>query len=1018
MNISIVFSQFFRLVASGMICLVISIIPAMSQDLSISGQVLAPDETPIPGVNVVVKGTNQGTVTDIDGNYNISVTSENDTLIFSFVGYANQEEPISGRSTIDITLQEDVEELSEVVVVGYGIQRKSDLTGSISQVDGEELTAVPSQSPLQGLQGKVPGVQITSSSGAPGAAPSIRIRGTGTLNDASPLFVVDGVLLREPEDINYLNSDDIASMEILKDASATAIYGARGANGVVIITTKQGEEGESRVSADVSYGFQTIPNKIDLLNGSQWRQLASEIDANAYPVEEVPNTDWQDLIFDEPAGLLDANLSVSGGSEKVRYYVAAGYFKQDGVIPSSDFERISLRLNNSYQLSDYFELGHNISVARTRRNNEPGGIIGAAYRARPDIAPINEDGEFAEVPSLANPLAAIEYNNSTTSGLSTVGNVFGELTFLENFTLRSSFGVSADFNKSINFTPEYFVSSNQQNQLSDLSVRREDDTRWFWENTLNYQQEFGVSRVDALLGFTLQEERFEFLESRTEGLVRPDESLRFIDGGQVDEEQTDGNGNQQAIQSFLFRTNYAYDNRYLLTVTGRLDASSVFGANYQYGFFPSVGVGWNIAEEAFLENSNFFSNLKLRGSWGITGNDRIGAEARFALIDTGLDAVFGPGDNLAPGATIGVAANEDLRWEETTQFDVGLEVGLLDGRLNIEADYYDRTTRDILIPILLPGYYGNGPFVSVVFNTAEVLNRGFEFNVNWREQTGDFSYSITANATTIHNELLEIGAESGLNSFITGGNLNNGQNVTRTEVGQPVGSFYGYEIAGVFQDQDDVDAYPTIGGQTVGDFRYVDNNGLNEEGELTGEADGNLTEADRSFIGSPIPDFIYGFNMNFAFKGVDLAMDFQGQVGNEIYNGKRAQRFALANYQALWQDRWTGPGSSNSVPRASAGGVNFSPSEFFVEDGSYLRLRTMTLGYNLPASVAENLSLTQARVYLRGTNIFTLTDYSGYTPEIGSADPNDTSGNPTAAGIDLGVYPVTSIYSVGLNVTF
>ncbi|MEK6479464.1 TonB-dependent receptor [Catalinimonas sp. 4WD22] len=1010
MNISIVFSQFFRLVASGMMCLVISIIPAVSQDLSISGQVLAPDETPIPGVNVVVKGSNQGTVTDIDGNYNIGVPSENDTLIFSFVGYANQEIPISGRSTIDVTLQEDVEELSEVVVVGYGTQRKSDLTGSVAQLDGEEINSVPSQSPLQGLQGKVAGVQVTSSSGAPGAAPSIRIRGTGTLNDASPLFVVDGVLLREAEDINYLNSDDIASMEILKDASATAIYGARGANGVVIITTKQGEEGEARINADVSYGFQTIPDKIDMLNGPQWRALANDIDPSAYPIEDVPNTDWQDLIFDEPAGLLDANLSISGGSEKVQYYVAGGYFNQEGVVPSSDFERISLRLNNTYVLSDFFKVGHNISIARTRRNNEPGGIIAAAYRARPDIAPYTSEGDFAEVPSLSNPLAAIEYNNSNSTGLSAVGNIFAEVTFLENFRLRSSFGISADFNKSTNFTPEYFVSSVQQNQLSDLSVRREEDTRWFWESTLNYEKEFGLNRFDGLVGFTLQEERFEFLESRTEGLLRPDESLRFIDAGQIDEEQTDGNGNQQAIQSFLFRANYAYDSRYLLTVTGRLDASSVFGANYQYGFFPSVGVGWNIAQEAFLENSNFFTTLKLRGSWGITGNDRIGAEARFPLINTGLDAVFGPGENLSPGATVGVAANEDLRWEETTQYDVGLEIGVLDGRLNIEADYYDRITNDILIPIFVPGYYGNGPFVSVVFNTAEVQNRGFEFNVNWREQIGDFSYSIGANGTTVNNELLEIGSESGVNSFITGGSLNNGQLVTRTEVGQPVGSFYGYQIAGVFQDQDEVDSYPTIGGQSVGDFRYVDNNGLNEEGELIGEADGNLTEADRNYIGSPIPDFIYGFNFNLGYKGFDLAMDFQGQVGNEIYNGKRAQRFALANYQSLWLDRWTGPGTSNSVPRASAGGVNFLPSEFFVEDGSYLRLRTITLGYELPAAMSENLNLTQARVYLRGTNVFTLTDYSGYTPEIGV-------GNPTAAGIDLGEYPVTSIYSVGINIT-
>ncbi len=1011
MSIFIQLTQPRRGLLCGMIFFLLATIPTLAQDLTVTGQVTtAPDNSPVPGVNVVIQGTTQGTVTDIDGNYRITVSGENDSLLFSFVGYADQTVAVNGRTSINVTLQENISQLSEIVVVGYGTQRKSDLTGSVSQIDGEELKSVPSQNALQGLQGKLPGVQVTSSSGSPGAAPTIRIRGTGTLNDASPLFVVDGVLLRSSEDINYLNSDDIASMEVLKDASATAIYGARGANGVVIITTKQGEEGDARVNVNVSYGLQTVPDKIGLLNGPQWRQLANEIDPAAFPIEDVPNTDWQELIFDEPAGLVDANVSVSGGSDKTKYYVAAGYFKQDGVIPSSDFERISLRLNNTYNLSDNFKIGHNISIARTERNADP-GVIGAAYRARPDIAPYNADGSFAEVPSLSNPLATIAYNNNKINGLSAVGNLFAELTFLENFTLRSSYGISADFNKSVNFTPVFFVSSVQQNNVSDLTARRAEDTRWFWENTLNYDKELGVHRINGLLGFTLQQERSEFLQGQTEGLLRGDESLRFIDLGQVDEELTDGNGQQQAIQSFLFRANYAYDSRYLLTVTGRVDASSVFGANYQYGFFPSVGLGWNIANEPFLQDNNVLSNLKLRGSWGVTGNDRIGAEARFALINTGLDGVFGSDEDLAAGATIGVSANENLRWEETTQFDVGLEIGFLEGRLNIEADYYDRTTRDILIPIFVPGYAGNGPFVSVVFNTAEVLNRGFEFNINWQDDVGDFNYSITANGTTVQNEVLEIGSDSGVNSFITGGSLNNGQLVTRTEVGQPVGSYFGYQIGGVLQDQADVDGSPTLGGQGVGDFRYVDNNGLGGNGDLSGQADGTLSEADRAFIGSPIPDFIYGLNLNFGYKAFDLGMDFQGQLGNDIYNGKRAQRFALANYQSLWLDRWTGPGSSNSVPRASSGGVNFLPSQFFVEDGSYVRLRTITLGYNLPTAAAENLNLSQARVFLRGTNVFTLTDYSGYTPEIGV-------GSPTSAGIDLGEYPITSIYSVGINVTF
>ncbi|MEQ9439831.1 MAG: TonB-dependent receptor [Cyclobacteriaceae bacterium] len=994
-----------------------------SVETTITGQVTdADDGTGLPGVNVLVKDTNVGTVTDLDGNFSLNAPDDAAVLVFSSVGYTAQEVPIGGQTEINVQLATDVQMLEDqIVVIGYGQVQKRDLTGSVSKLEGDELTAVPSQSPMQGLQGKVAGVQVTSSSGAPGAAPFMRIRGTGTLNDASPLFVVDGVLLRNPEDINYLNSSDIESVDVLKDASATAIYGARGANGVVIITTKQGEEGAARVSANVSYGLQSIPNKIDLLNGPQWRQYANEIDPAAFPITDVPNTDWQNLVFDEPAGLLDANISVSGANENMSYYIAGGYFQQDGVIPSSDYERITLRLNNTYNVSDNIKIGHNISIARFDQNQEPGGIINLLYRARPDISPYTADGNFSEVPSLANPLAALEYNNNEIMGFQGVGNLFAEISFLDNFTFKTSFGLNAESSKREIFTPAYFVSSAQQNELSDLTSRRNEDTRWFWENTLNYNQDFGVHRLSAVVGYTLQAERNEFLESRTEGLLRGDKSLRFIDAGQTDEEQTDGNGSQQSIQSYLFRANYSYDSRYLLTVTGRLDGSSVFGEDNKYGFFPSVGAGWNIANEGFLQDNTVLSNLKLRGSWGKTGNDRVGAEARYPLITTSLDAIFGANEALASGATIGRAANEDLKWEETTQWDIGLEVGFLQGRLNIEADYFDRTTRDILVPVFLPGYAGNGPFVDITLNTAEVLNRGYEFNVNWRDQVGDFRYSFTANGTAVHNEVLEIGASSGVNSFISGGSLGNGQIVTRTQAGQPVGAYYGYVVDGVFQDQAAVDGAPHLGNQGVGDFRYRDLNGLDENGNLTGSGDGQLTNEDRDFIGSPIPDFIYGFNANLGYKGFDLAMDFQGQVGNEIYNGKRAQRFALANYQTLWLDRWTGPGTSNSVPRASAGGVNFEPSTFFVEKGDFLRLRTITLGYNLPTAAAERLSLTNARIYLRGTNVFTITDYTGYSPEVSVANPRDeesSGGDPKSAGIDLGVYPVTSVYSVGVNVTF
>ncbi len=979
----------------------------------VTGQVVSDtDQQPLPGVNVLMKGTSSGTVTDLDGNYRLESTGE-DTLSFSYIGFVSQQVPVNGRPVVDVSLAEDVETLSEVVVVGYGTQQKRDLTGAVSSLRGEDLTSVPAPSPMQAMQGKVAGVQITSSSGAPGAAPLVRIRGVGTLNDASPLFVVDGVLLRDAEDINYLNSEDIASMEVLKDASATAIYGARGANGVVIITTKDGTTDTPQLSVNLSYGLQTIPTRVDLLNGPQFAQIANEIFPDTYDPDTVASTDWQEEVFRATAPILDAGLSFSGKSERLNYYVGFGYFGQEGVIPGSNFNRYTLRLNNTYQLTDYIQVGHNLTGARFKED-AGASVVGSVLRARPTGRPFNEDGSFAEVEGAGNPLASIAYNNNDNTRTQIVGNVFTEVNFLKDFAFRSSYGVDVNFGQRVSFTPVFFVSPQQRNQESRLSVTDEQRNRWFWENTLNYNKELDRHRFGVLLGYTMQDERSQNLVAQTRNLLRGDPSLRFIDVGETDDQETSGNGVQSSIISYLFRLNYAYNDRYLLTLTGRYDGSSVFSQDNQYGFFPSVGLGWNILEESFMPSSNVLSNLKLRGSWGILGNDRIGEEARFSLVRTGLDAIFGPNEALSPGATIGRSANEGLTWEETVQWDIGLEVGLLGDQLTAEFDYYDRTTNDILVSVLTPAHVGNGPFVRVPVNAAKVLNRGFEFTVNWRDNVGDLQYGLGVLGTTVHNEVLEIGANTGVNSFITAGNIGGGQTVTRTEVGQPIGSFYGYQVVGVFQNQTELDAAAQLGNQQPGDLRFADLNGFDENGNLTGGPDGQINEADRTFIGSPIPTFIYGFNANASYRGFNVALDFQGQTGNDIYNGLQAVRPNLYNFQTDVLDRWRGEGTSNTVPRATQGGTNYQPSEYFLEDGSFLRLRTVTLGYSLPASLTERARMSRANVYLRGTNLFTLTPYSGYSPEIGRGE----GGDPLSVGIDLGPYPITAIYTLGINVTF
>ncbi|NJO02803.1 MAG: SusC/RagA family TonB-linked outer membrane protein, partial [Bacteroidia bacterium] len=717
--------------------------------------------------------------------------------------------------------------MEEIVVVGYGVVERRDLTGSISSLDGEELTEVPSPNPLQALQGELPGVQVSSNTGAPGTAPLIRIRGIGTLNEASPLFVVDGVLLREPSEIQYLNDADIESIEVLKDASATAIYGARGANGVVIITTKRGQQGEPQINLNASYGFQIIQKKIDLLNGPEFAQLTNEIFPNTFPdPNAVPSTDWQDLIFDEPARIIDADLNFSGGSERITYYVGVGYFNQEGVIPSSNFERFSLKLNNRYNLIGNLDVGHNLTFTRYQTGIAP-NVVSEAYRARPSSEPFTPEGEFAPVPRSANPLATLAYNDDERTGIQAVGNIFAEWTFLENFTLLSSFGISTDFNRFEAFDAAFILGPEQRNDVNNYSITNTEDVRWFWENTLTYQQAFGIHRINAVVGYTVQAERNTFVQAQTEGLVREGEGQRFIDAGVQDQEQAGGNGQQSSIVSYLFRVNYTLRDRYLITLTGRADASSRFPDDERYGFFPAVGLGWNLSEEAFLTDSDWLSNLRIRGSWGILGNDRIGNETRFPLIARGLDAVFGPDENLAPGATIDRRVNEELTWEETRQWDVGLEFGLWEGRLTGEFDYYNRLSDDILVDLLTPAHFGNGPFVRVVYNLAEVLNRGFEFRLEWQDELEGIglNYGLSVNGTTVNNEVLALGAGRGANSFIIDGSLGNGQNVSRTQVGQPIGAFYGYEVDGVFQNEQDLSNFAVLSGQGVGDFRFVDQNG-------------------------------------------------------------------------------------------------------------------------------------------------------------------------------------------------
>lgn len=982
----------------------------------VSGTVIdAESGETLPAVNIHVKGTTRGTTTDEEGTFSIRVDPDSTVLVFSFVGYETQEIDVQGRQEIKVELQPAVGELDELVVIGYGAVRKRDVTGSVSQLQSEDIGDVTSLNAEQSLQGKVSGVQITKTSGAPGAGSAVRIRGIGTFNNSSPIYVVDGVIL---DDISFLNPADIESMEILKDASATAIYGSRGANGVILVQTKSGSgtaEGP-RVSISAEGGIQQLERKIDLLNGRQFAVISNEINSGSYNnVDAVPNTDWQDLIFDI-APIQNHQISISGSSERGNYYVSLGYFQEEGIIDKSSYKRISLKFNNTYNASENVKLGNNITIAPYKQQVAP-NVTFSAYRAQPVLEPYYPDGSFGVVYNVGNPLADLAYSNNYNSGVRLVGNIYAEAILADVFLIKSSFGTDAALNRSENFTPAFTIynpdgtASQQNNTYSDLFKGEGINYTWLWENTVSYIEDFDRHQINAVVGLTMQQTRSEILQLSGQNVIRDDEEFWYIEPSYIINEANNIDmlnsifngvdpGQYYNMISYLGRVVYSYDDKYMATLTFRRDGSSKFSEENRWGHFPSVAVGWNINREPFMESVTAIDHLKLRASWGMIGNEKISYYDRFSRVNSGLLAVFGNPDEAYVGATYAKSGNPDLKWEATTQTDIGLEIRLLDNRLSGELDFYNRVTDDILVELSTPGHLGNGQGQRIRYNAASVLNRGIEFTLGWEDRLGELEYRAEMVGNTVHNEVQTIGGNSGVDSLLIGGFLANGQSVTLSRVGRPIGAFYGYVTDGVFQNQSELDSYPSMSQAGVGDLRFKDING---DGEINGD--------DRTYIGSPIPDFVYGFNLDLNYRNWDMSLGLQGQLGNEIFNGKNVVRPDPYNFEQHVWNRWTGEGTSNTEPKPSFGGYNYLPSDRFIHDGSYLRLRSFTVGYNLSPETLDGLGIRRARIYLKATNLLTLTKYTGYTPEIGSGDV-------LSNGIDTGVYPIPRVISIGFNTTF
>lgn len=1004
-----------RLIAPFLLLLVASPLAAQGTPGRVTGTVTSVEGgPPITGVNVIVKGTTVGTLTAENGRYFVSAQPV-DTLVFRLIGYAPREIAVAGREVVNVTLVPTAVALKEIVVIGYGTQQRRDVTGAVASVSGKDLTEVATPSVEQALQGKVAGVQVTPQSGEPGAGAVVRIRGVGTLNNASPLYVVDGMLL---DDIGFLNPNDVQSIDVLKDASATAIYGSRGANGVIIVSTKKGViEGATRFTINAYTGTQNVLDPISLVNAQQYAMLANELAVNLgvatpyfpNPSSVGPGTDWQDLIF-ENAPIRSYQLSASGGTDRITYYFSGNYFRQAGVLPKSDFNRLTLRLNNDYQLTDRLKLGHNINFSYTDGLRPP-GVLRDLYVADPTIAALNPDGTFADAnlrASAGNPAATVFYTRNEEAGRRLVGNLFADYNFFRNFTFRSSFGLDNNENEFRGFQPVFVVSSTQQNTRSRLDVEKRDVTSLLWENTLNWNWVSDRQRLNTLAGITTQSFYSEELGGKRNDIVGEGDNLWYLDAGDAVGQTNFNRAEDWRMLSYLFRTNYALLDRYLLTGSLRVDGSSRFGRENRYGTFPSFAVGWNLAQEPFFPKVSAIDVLKLRASWGKTGNDKIGSYPGIPVVTGNLNAVFGPSEALTFGATTIELANPEVKWETTRQTNIGADMAFFGGRLEATVDYYNKLTDDILVRVPIPRHVGvsTEPFV----NAAQVENKGFEGAFTWSESRGGVRFELNVNGATINNEVKSLA--EGREEIFSGGLGNEIGITTRTVVGQPIGSFWGYKVLGVFQDAAEVAASPKRGGEVPGDLKYADLNGRDAQGKLTGIPDGRIDDDDKMFIGSPIPDIIYGLGARVEWRGFDLSASFSGQRGNQVFNGKKAVRFNVAdNFETSFLDRWTGPGTSNREPRVTNAGHNYQSSERFIEDGSFFKLNSAQLGFRLPESLTGRLNFQAARIYVNGTNLFNVTDYSGYTPEL-------TVGDVIRNGIDLGVFPPARTITVGLDVTF
>ncbi|WDF54918.1 SusC/RagA family TonB-linked outer membrane protein [Mucilaginibacter sp. KACC 22063] len=994
---------------------------AFAQNVTVKGNVTdATSGETLIGVTVTIKGTTAGTQTDVNGAFTLSAPGTA-TLVFTYVGYASQEVPLNGQTAINVKLAPQAKELQQVVVVGYGVQRKRDVTGSIGNVSGEQLAKQPVQTPTQALQGRVSGVQVLSS-GQPNSAPQLRIRGTGSiLGGANPLYVVDGVLTN---DIRNINNADILSVDVLKDASA-AIYGVRGANGVVIITTKKGKKGPPSVSYDANFGFREAANTIKMANRDQYLSYETDVNPSALAANSAPltyggTTNWWDVVL-RKGFTMNHNVSLSGGGDNNTYFVSASYLDDQGIAKTNDFSRFTLRANNDVNITKKLKFSEQLSLTRSIENPiTASSIFGNVYRAAPIVIGQADDGRYGNTSAwgnVGNPLLQLDKANNFTGANRVQGNVALDYDIVKSLKFHTAFNVDGVWDNQRNYLYQFGANSstfttgggNQRQDNSSLFIQQDNAYNFNWDNTLTYDHRFDKHHVTVLGGYTSEKFRYSYLNGTRLNVPPISDQWYLALGDPSLQTSLDNNGDKYTRQSLIARANYDYAGKYLLTGSFRRDGSSKFAQ--KWGNFYTVGGGWVVTEEDFMKDQKVINYLKLRASYGQLGNDNIPSSLYIVTATSNLPYYYN--GQLTNGTAIQQIKDPNLKWELTDQLDLGFEYAFLNNRLTGEFDYYRKKVKDALTQVTIPAILGSNEDTYTT-NAASFQNTGFEFGLKWSDKINDkFSYYAGGNFSFNTNKV--IGLNGG--QYLQDGSVN-GQFVTRTDNGQPIASYYVLKAVGVFQNQAEVNAAPpnTFGeANHVGGLRYADVNG-----------DGKIDANDRIYAGSYQPKYYGGFNLGFTYTSFDLSADLYYNFGNKIYNGNSNARSDLRdNITSDYADsRFTTARPSTTDPNVITS--NTPPSTYFIQSGSFVRMNNLTLGYTIPANALKRLYISRLRIFATAQNLFTITKYKGISPELIPATNNTANGlvnvvsssGILAQGVDQSVYPVARTFSFGVNVQF